>query len=384
MNGISPAEIPILIAKDVERVKQFAAVVIDISHPGITVNPTPGLGVLAVIGPGEFQSKKYEEAVLCEIGLGESRPYHRALMPKSIRRERPIKNENRKRYRREWFILISEYLVNNFGAALKNNGIKHRAIERRREWFSMTDQQYMVASPIIFDMLQIFTDIAVKLRKKGAYSENPFLVPTERNYYSRKHKTVFSSVSYKPALNGARFVVSLVDRNLLNDVFFAELELNDRLQNHLRGLMRFSDLYLDIYKKSFSRSFQNLNRVGFIGRTRSFRKLPKYLKIEMLNRYLPKGNHNPLWKNYVDLFGWNGEPTKERKLANLVLPKPKKRIGDVQLRITTGLSDKKSRDRSGRQKDHIVFEVMPSAGKEAEYVMPNDVSESADECLLAV
>lgn len=162
MNGIRPENIPILIARDVLNVKKYAAIVLEIEEGVMRFsrNENPRLNVIAVVGPGKFLDKEYKEAVLLEIGIGKSRPYH---IPAFKKEKGP------------W-------------------------ISKRKKWFSLTEHQYRVIAPKIFSILGLLTNERVGNWKCGP--NNPFCVPAHRFYWSRKHKTLFNRLSKKPIAKG--------------------------------------------------------------------------------------------------------------------------------------------------------------------------------------
>jgi len=317
MRGISPGEIPLLVARDVETVKREAKIIIRISRTrmeNVWRNPDGRLGVIAIIGPGEFQGKTYDKAILCEVGIGVSRPYHEAGKPLN---------------------------------SLRNG--ETAKIQRRWKWFSLTEEQYLAVSPILFLVFQKLTNEKVATWKKGFFSDDPFLIPTARNYFSRHQKKVFSVNSRKPQPSGTRFAVSLNNLLLARDIFWAEFN-NSFTVYRLKGLARFLDLYLSwlngnkypIMKVSKVRERNIWKSLGPLS-SKSPHLVPELLA------YLPKRR---LAFSYIsDLVGNSGE-TFERKLANSALPNPEARLNGISIRITTGISSKR---------DHIVFEVAPRA-----------------------
>ncbi len=332
MKGLSPQRIPILVENDVNVVKKNAKVVINISKLGLSYNQDGGLGIIAIIGPGEFYGRRYEETVLCEIGLGRSRPYHSARKSK-------------------------------------------RWIEKRRKWFSLTEEQYLVVAPIVFDILQKFADEYEKrreMRRKEIGRENqPYLIPVVNNRYfnyckfrgvQKRKNLILKQFIFMPAIERARFAICVKDELFLRDIYFAELNQNDELRWRLKGFIRFVDKSLSRYKKGFSRSFDKLGGVKDIERCilRSSLSRSPYLMVEAL-KYLNKGAKNPLYPYYVEcLIPWDGEPTRERQLADSALPKVVLRLGGIKLRVTTGLNGENKYKIASR--DHIVFEVSPSNG----------------------
>ncbi len=314
MRGISPGEIPSFVARDVEMVKKEAKVIIHVSQTRVKNawnNPNGRLGVIAIIGPGEFQGKTYGEVVLCEVGIGKSRPYHESGKPSG-----------------------------SFG-----NG-ETRKISSRKKWFSLAQEQYLAVSPILFLVFQKLTNEKVKSWKHGFFSDDPFLIPTARNYFSRHQKKVFSVNSHKPQPSGTRFAVSLNDLLLARDIFWAEFN-NSFTVYRLKGLARFLDLYLSwlnggkgpIMKVSKKREENIWKSLGPLS-SKSPHLVPELLA------YLPKRR---LAFSYISDLIRNSSETFERKLANSALLNPEARLNGISIRITTGLG----------KRDHIVFEVAP-------------------------
>lgn len=329
MRGIKPEMIPELVQRDVDLVEREAKIVIDITSLSIRQNPRPGLGIIAVVGPGKFLGMDFKKALLCEIGLGKSRPYHEAKRPGG-----------------------------------------EKFIQKRRRWFSLTEEQYLIIAPEIFKLLQGLADNRIDNWKCGPNSDNPFRIRVPRSFWSRHEKTLFQTLSWKPLPRGARFAVSLsdeFDEFLLKDIFWAELNLNSGLQGHLKGLARFIDLYLSVYKdkigkNGFSRRFPKLKRVQQIREmiySSSLSGSP-YLLIEMLN-YLPQKESNCLWPYITThLIPFGGEETKERKLSTQAITGPESRLKGIQLRIKTGLDGRNLYQKTPKERDHVVFEIFSS------------------------
>lgn len=302
MRGLRQDWIPELVAKDAAVVKEEARLVIYLNGGNFEFvqNQNPRLNVIAVIGPSEAFGKKFDEAVLCEIGIGKSRPYHAA----------------KKQYR----------------------------IPKRRKWFSLTEEQYRQAAPIVFSILQEMTNQAVLGWKKSFFNNDPWYVPARRSFFLKRWKKVKTSEKAYAILRGTRYAVSLADRHFLSDLFYAELETNQR---RLSGLRRYLDKRLSIVP----RRKRNGRPKAFVDVEAALDKkyLSRYLAIEVLKRFVP-------WHRFFDelcaLVGWNGkDATPEHKLIAAVLPPPELRLNGIQIRVTTGLDQKK---------DHIVFEVFPN------------------------
>jgi hypothetical protein len=273
--------------------------------------------VLAVIGSGEAFGEKFDKAVLCEIGLSRSRPYNEAK-----------------------------------GLGGKAGELN---IPPRKKCFYLSREQYIAVAPTIFRCLQKLTNERVLRWQTGPHNNNPFLIPAPRHFFAKRHKKLFIRETFRSFPIGTRYAVSLQDEYLLSDIFWGEINLNANLKWQLRGLGRFIDKRLSLYRGGGykgRKSFFALMGVKDIERTLGENKyLKRHLLVEMMKKYLPKGRKNEFWEGLCNLIGWDGEDVKEHKLANSVYPNPELRLNGLQLRVTTGLDV---------GKNHIVFEVLPS------------------------
>lgn len=323
MKGLRPDLIPVLIGNDARRVKKEAAIVFLIDRNGgnkvkILKNPESRLNIIAIVGPSQAFGRKFEEAVLCEIGIGASRPYHEARKPNGTRKEREPIN-----------------------------------IPARRKWFSLSQEQYLAVAPVLFRCLQELTNHKVSRWKTGHHNNNPFFIRSPRNYFSIRNKKLIRKETFRNFPIGTRYAVSIADKCLLSDIFWADLKSREW---QLRKLAKFVDKRLSPYRNGGykkRKSFSKLEGVKDIQRSFSTNKyLSKYLLVEMMNKYLPRGVNNAFWRELCDLVEWDGEElSEEHKLAASAHPDPELRLGGIQFRITTGLD---------RKKDHIVLEVFPS------------------------
>jgi len=312
----------------VNRVIQYAAFIISLTPEGPTffTNPKPSLNVLAVIGPGTGTPLKrfYKRALLLEVGLGTGRPYHEAKSPFE-----------------------------------KTPSGKPKNIPKRHKWFHLTAEQYIQIAPIIFSRLQEITD--QKVANWKCNHENPFFIPITRHYFSRRKKTLFIENSYKPCQRGARFAVSLEDRFLLSDIYWAEKH-NPDLRRRLKGLANFIDLRLNFSSSAKKtkgpprKEFRTLKRFIQVAEMLAKRNLPARHIVDLLD-FLPLKNDGSRSAYYYEisrLLGYAGEELREEKFIRQVLANPHLRLNGIKLRITTGLS----------HRDHIVFEISASLPKE--------------------
>jgi hypothetical protein len=327
MKQTGPEMIARLVSQDVQRVKNQAAIVFEIEEGKIRFsrNENPLLDIIAVIGPGWYSETKFNEAILLEIGIGKSRPYHLARRPGNLR-----KNGE------------SSYLP------------------PRRKWFSLSQEQYCQIAPIIFKTLKELS--LEQIQGRECNSSNPFYAPTSRLYWSRHQKSLFENENKIPCRPHTRFAVSLQDQFLISDVYCAEINLNRPLRNQLAGLANFIDLYLAPYKNGFKRSFLTLKRVKNVQKriNHAWFCRPSHLRLHLLN-FLSKKDKNPLWPYLTShLIPWDGQPTAEIRLIERVLDNPQSRLGDIQLKVTTGLDGANDYRLDPIKRDHIVFAVYPT------------------------
>lgn len=308
------------IKRDVETVKKQALGVFEMYADGtikFESNQEPRLGVLAIIGPALGFEDKYNEVLLAEIGVSQSRPYHAAF------------GLNRKKGQSE--------------------------IPGRQKCFSLSKDQYQRIAPFVFLKLQELANKRVASWGKGYFSDDPFRVRTPRKYLSRHQKTLFETETYVIIVQGARFSIDVRDSFFISDVFWAELNLGQELKKILKGLAKFISLLLyDKYRNSHwqGESFLKLKYVQTIRDILVRKQMPVYLIKEMLDLNIIKDDR---FKYILESIGIDlskiSEKTRERKLSDIVLSNPEQRLGKIQLRVTTGFEKKK---------DFIVFEVFPS------------------------
>jgi hypothetical protein len=324
MKGISLERRWDKIERDVANVMKNATAVIIISPDNKSFefieNENPRLGILAIVGPTQGFGREFNKALLAEIGLGASYPYHKA---RGLNRQ-----------------------------------LDESDLPGRGRWSGLSKEQYILIASHIFNFIQKMAQARVKNWKTGPY----FNVPFTKNRWSRSGVT--SRETRKELPKGARFSISKKDQLLLSDLFWAELNLNKQLMNALAGFARAIDLRLNRIRQRYKgkKSFEKLSSARDV--EDAIYKLSLYLRKELLKK-LPGGKKNLFYSELKELFGLSNteelpEQVLSKKAANL--PNPKERLGNIQLRITTGLDGinimGKSKERN-EDKDYIVFEVFP-------------------------
>jgi len=322
LQGTKPENIPEFTQRDIENVVQHARVILKISSDEKAIelkeNPNPRLGIIAVIGPTTAFGQYFEEALLAEVGIGASRPYHRA------------------------------------SGLLTNEGYANK----RRKWFSLSSYQYQLVAPIIFKKIEAMAYKKVASRRTGLFSNNRFLIPTYWHRWSRRYKKLIRRNSFIPTMTGARFAVSLRDEFFVQDIFWAEFNLNRQLKHYLTGIVNFIDLRLNWYNYRYKgkKAFSKLEGAIDVEKSlkRPFLTRHRHLQVEIVRR-LKEEKRSSYWPHLAEMIDWNGRDFEERTLASLAcshadLSDPRSRLQGIQLQVTTGLE---------KNKDHIVFEVSP-------------------------
>lgn len=326
MRGLNPKRIPELVAKHVERARRESAFVLEIDDNGeiewYKSNPNYKLGVIAVIGPGYAFGEYFGEALLLEVGIWRTRPYREA------------KNQQR-----------------------ANNEPCH--LSPRSKWFFLSEQQYLNIVPVIFEIIQQITDKQDATRKCGHQNGNSFIIKIGKYYLARgrrkDHKTgerqpqrtLFYHEKSKELPIGVRFSISQKDISLVQFIYWLEINKNAILKDGAESVAKLINICLAPYnKKGFYRDPKKLKGVQQVNEIICSK--PYYWLEEIVEKYLPEREKNPLFNEIRELIGWKDGKAIERRLAESAVVIPD---CDVLLRITTGLDAKK---------DYIVFEVAPS------------------------
>ncbi len=273
-----------------------------------TINENSPLDVISIIGPNQFG----EQSLLEEIGLDRARPF-------AGRR-----------------ILTEEV------------GKKHKYIPDRKRLYSMTEEQYLIVAPVVFGLLQLIVDTRVTQWPTGPFYE----IDCRYCRYSQAARKTNEWSRMRQWPRGLRFSVHR-ESFFAKDVYWAELNLNEIINNFLSGLARFIDMRLARYRTEWKErtEFANLKGVREVAGNIERNSLPPYLNSRLLMY------HNNQFATYLaEMFDWNGKSAEE-ELAESALPDPEFRLGNIQLRVTSGLE----RRNKGKKLNHyITFEVHAS------------------------
>ncbi len=296
MNGYSFHTVPTLVARDVQAVERDAAFVIDITsgRPILHQNKGYVLQVIAVVGPGEFQGKQYAKALLAEVGLFRSRPY------------RPTSGKQQFR-------------------------------PRRRTWFSLSDEQYILVAPLLFMLMQALVNERVP-----QWTTRTFTLTVTQDWYVRSHRAVYERTRRETYERGLYFSVHRKDSQLCADLFATELK-SPSTQKRLRGFSRSINMLIGHYARSTvaRKRFWKLQGAREVERRLEGSKLPFYLIVAMFYRSF--GTRSRLWYRLGDPIGW--DPTIhddpwELELARKALPGRDERIQGIQFRTVRQFRDR--------------------------------------------
>ncbi len=322
MRGIKPSDYPHLADRDVELVRAEAAHLFIQDGDGFSYlkHRNPGLGIIAVIGKpiaepllAELASCRFDSAVLLEIGIGKSRPYHDARRPKDCADGNSV-----------W-------------------------LPKRRKWFALAPEQYRAIAPEIFKLMQELTDRKIAARK--CHPGNPFLISYLQRHYCQNTKRYSERTNTGNFPQGTRYCADLRDGSLLDDLYFATLFGNAQVARHMTGAANYICRCLNRYKKNGygTTKFAGLKRVDYIRKTLDSAILaPDWLKQEVLFS-LPDGRGYRMQENLLEYFGVSCETYPEKKQALQALRSgAKMRLENIQLRVLRSA------------KNQAVFEVTAS------------------------
>lgn len=329
VRGLNPKRIPDLVQKDVEFAKTRALGFFRIL-PDLTVEfewnrakaerVEPMVSVLSVIGPSRGFGKEFEEALLMEVGMARARPYGYAR-----------------------------------GIGWKRG---EKVVAGRRKWFCPTPEQYHAVAPLLFKTLQEKTD-----KVAGRWKTTQHFLPFTHQYWLKREQRMEERPAVYWYTKGVHFSASVKDPLFMADIYHAELVQNWTLRGYIDGIARYFGWTFKFLKgqDEYARKFIKKH----IGKKKI---LAPYHRHELLRNFAkPRDKENRL--KLIEILGLNGTPP-EQQLAASVLPEAEKRTGQIQLRVVKSLDS---------DKDHIVFEVLPSAAPTPDTISPTYSQEEEDE-----
>lgn len=186
---------------DVKLVSERARVVFYIDEEGSVINlhknENWSINVIAIIGPGEDNRRNFfEKAILFELGIGPTRPYHDT------------------RISGEW-------------------------LHKRRKWFFLSERQYLAIRLLILSLMKEISMEKLTKRKNLTWT-----IKNQTIFMSRSRKRSSIRNGKKDSLTGVRFSVSKEDDYFLSEIYNLELFHNPVISSKLDGMARFIDLSL--------------------------------------------------------------------------------------------------------------------------------------------
>jgi hypothetical protein len=330
----------LLVRRDVERVMRHAYAVIVLDQDGnfdvrLNQSDKPGLSVVAVVGPGDYHGRHYDQAVLFEIGKCRGRPYAQA---------------NR--------------ALDSFAPG------EARQIPKRRKWFSLTDKQYLAVAPQIIRMISDLTEEKMAGREWGTRA-NPTYVKVTTSYWRRRGKGYYLRTKYVPLVTGVRFSVAYADLRLFADVLWAERNLNKETRKTIARRARYVRYLVSRYlqkarpESNFWKSEQGVAINDVIIRARSLPHLQIDLMEELARlakqkKEKGKLKERTLFRQYLEEVNERfGHPNRIFVQAmRASLPHHANRVGNILLRAI----------RANHR--YLTFEVMPQAVKSSTAKQP--------------
>jgi hypothetical protein len=301
--------IPEYVRRDVAKVKAEALAVIKIKPGGgvaARINLHGRLGVLAVVGPTDDEDgNHYPEALLLEVALCKTRPYVPTL---GLRRT-------------HW-------------STLRRRRVKRRKIHRRRPYFSLTEEQYRLVSPLIFRTIQELVDRRLATWLGGNFYGYYTIALRRSTENARKRNNGSSFVRYRSIPCGLLIrIPSQFKKLFLADLHWIELH-NGTVQNLIQNFAFWMRQRVREYEDGFRvKNFRKL--VGFrsLKRLLESRTLPFRFKVEALDK-LPGGKRYPLRREIAELLDWpdNGDTPHWRVLASQAI-QPRVRLQRICARI---------------------------------------------------
>lgn len=220
----NPEVIRKYIKKDVDLIFLSARVVIVIDEDGNTKmvwhNDRWDLNIIAVIGPGSLMGMNFSEAVLFEIGIGATRPYHDARVHRN-----------------------------------SCSGSGKKWLHKRGKWFCLGKDQYVKIRPAILGLIKEFAEKTIR-----SWRNKTFTLKVEKSYISRRYKKIQERSSFIECLTGARFSASYRDDFFVRDII--QLELNNPvIKEKLEKLARFFNICLSCNPGEYKQDYYSNRRM---------------------------------------------------------------------------------------------------------------------------
>ncbi len=305
------------VKKDVINSSKHALYVVLI-HPdnqnfSVLKNKNPKLSVISILGPGilnkQGRQKAFPKALLTEIGVSATRPYHRSK-----------------------------------GISWQSGQPK---IPQRKNWFQLTKEQYLLIAPILFKLIQILAE-----KRVAGWKNKKFWLETNNNFY--KIGKLESSINFKEWTKGARFSFNKKDELLLSDLYWAENQ-NPQVILWIEKLPKFISKRLSVYqypKYKGKKPFSKLKGAQDILERTYLKKLLPHLQYKVIEN-ISHGKNNPFYHDLQTLLNLTNYKQIEEKLIQKAekLNNPEQRTQEIVLKIISGFENHK--------RDYIVFEVFP-------------------------
>lgn len=283
-----------------DEVERQARIVFDISGGQVErkENPDGKLCAIVVIGPGLDpldNSLVVEKTLLAEISFRRTRPYNRT-----------------------------------------------RELNSRKKEFCLSPEQYqLMGGPL-------WREIVSLTEKRVGQWENPvFALPVKKNFYFRSRREMASRVTRRDCPRGIRFKIDKRDSHILDDLFWAEWNLNDDIRKKVRWLSWVVSMCLARNTRPLHpRRFCKLRAVENIQQAFSATLINAHLWPEVI-RAIPEYQRHPHIHNLADMFDWDLSTTEATRRRKQVLPNAKQRLGIISLKILQ------------IEESFVVFEVYP-------------------------
>lgn len=306
MKGIPNAKVAAFARQDAKTALNHAAVVVYLTENGPVVvrNETPRLQVIAVIGPGFYSRLKLHlpEAVLLEIGIGTTYPYHETKNPKALWCENQWCAEKSKRFR----------------------------VRARQRYARISSEQYLQVAPILFAEMQRIVNQRIASREKRNHLNPPYK-PVTRIIHSRRKNTLFRWATKITAHPGSRFSVSVSDEHVLSDIYWLEQQADEVYRGRTKGLAhRIAKRLLPYAKNGIKWKPEKLKGFQDIDAMIENSALPAYKRAEVLRLIEEAPAGKKVYQYFRDelenRLNGNGGVPEEIRLIRQILPQPEERL----------------------------------------------------------